>query len=77
MGSNDWKSGGILYKAHKIIPHENFNETNYSNDICLVEIDGNIEFNQKIQPIKFSKKYIIAGTRLQTTGWGRLSVSVF
>lgn len=77
VGSNNWKTGGFLYEVNKIIPHENFNITNYSNDICFVEIDGQIEFNQNVQPIKVSKKFIKPSTGLQTTGWGRLRVSFY
>lgn len=78
MGSNNWKSGGSVYEVDEIIPHENYNETNYSNDICLIQINGKIKFNPKVQPIKYSKKFVKAGTELETFGWGRLiGVSTF
>lgn len=78
VGTNELLSGGSVYEVHKIIPHENYNETNYSNDICLIQINGVIKFTQKVQPIKYSKKFVKAGTALQTTGWGRVvGVSIF
>lgn len=78
VGSNNWKSGGTVYKVHKLIPHENYNHTNFSNDICLIRINGKIKFNPKVQPIKYSKKFIKAGTDLLTTGWGRMiGVSIY
>lgn len=51
VGTNEMFSGGSEYQVYKIIPHENFNQTNYSNDICLIQINGVIKFTEKVQPI--------------------------
>lgn len=73
VGTNDLKTGGTLYKVSKLIAHEKYNRPSFANDIGLILIDGEIEFKEKVQPIKFSKKFIKAGTKLRVTGWGRLS----
>lgn len=76
VGTNDLKSGGALYKVRKLIAHEEYNRPQFANDVGLILIDGKIEFNEKVQPIKYSNKFVKAGSELRVTGWGRLSVSV-
>ena len=70
------KSGGKLYKVSKLTAHEKYNRPHFAHDIGLIEIDGEIEFNEKVQPIKYSNKFVKANKRLRVTGWGRLSVSI-
>lgn len=67
-GTNDLYSGGQRYKVKKLIQHERYNRPSFANDIGVVRIDGKIEFNEKIQPIKFSKKFVKGGAKLQTVG---------
>lgn len=45
-----------------------------ANDIAIVEIDGSIAFNDKVQPIKYSNQRIKEHTVAQTVGWGRFGV---
>lgn len=76
VGTNDLKTGGIQYNAEQLIMHEEYNQPLGSNDIGLIKINGTIEFDEKVQPIKYSDKIVDVGARnLQITGWGRLSVS--
>lgn len=75
MGTNDLKKGGSFYKAEKLITHEQYNQPHFAYDIGLIQVHGEIEFNEKVQPIKYSNKIIADGVSLQVTGWGRLSVS--
>lgn len=75
VGTNDLTSGGQRYKIKEMIRHEQYNQPSFANDIGLIRIDGRIEFNEKVQPIKYSDKFVEGGTHLQTTGWGRLNVS--
>lgn len=76
VGTNDLKNGGKQYPVSKLIPHEEYNKPSFANDVGLILIDGEIEFNEKVQPIKYSNKFVKAGTKLRVTGWGRLSVSI-
>lgn len=75
VGSNNRASGGTFYTPRKYVTHERFNHPFYANDIGLILVDK-IEFNDKVQPIKYSKKFIDSETTLLATGWGRLSVSL-
>lgn len=74
VGTNNLESGGIAYKPKRIIKHELYNQPFFANDIGIVKLDK-IEFNEKVQPIKFSSNYVENGTVLRATGWGRFSVS--
>lgn len=69
------ESGGQRYKAQKLILHEHHNKPFFANDIALVKIDGKIEYNEKVQPIKYSRKFVKGGTKLSTTGWGLIGVN--
>jgi secreted trypsin-like serine protease len=42
--------------ASKIIVHENFNEKTFENDIALVMLNENVEFEDSIQPICLPKQ---------------------
>lgn len=75
VGTNDLKSGGKYYKAKKAIPHEKYHFPLFGNDIALIQVDQEIEFNEKVQPIKYSDEFIEEGSKLRVTGWGRLGVS--
>lgn len=69
VGTNNLKSGGIYYSPELFIPHENFNNPSFANDIGLIRVH-NIEFNNRVQPIQCSNKYIGGGVKLRLTGWG-------
>lgn len=71
------KSGGQRYKVQKVIQHEQYNKPPFANDIGLVRINGKIEFNEKVQPIKYSNKFVKGATKLSTTGWGRIRVKFY
>lgn len=73
MGTNKLSSGGARYSASKIIVHEKYNRSVYAYDFALVSVQTSIEFNAKVQPIKYSARVIEPGTDLKVTGWGILS----
>lgn len=77
MGPNDLDSGGVRYKPTLFIPHEKYYDPIFANDIGLIKVNK-IEFNEKVQPIKFSKNYVNGDTveQLRATGWGRWIVSI-
>lgn len=76
VGTNNLRSGGTTYKALKSIIHEKYNKPKrLANDIALLQVE-NIQFNDKVQPIKYSEDFVNAGANLITSGWGRLGVSI-
>lgn len=77
VGTNNLKQGGQRYKVQKLIQHERYNQPSFANDIGLIRINGQIQFNEKVQPIKYSNKFVKGGTHLSTTGWGRIEVFYF
>lgn len=75
MGTIDLNSGGTRYDVEKFIPHEEYDKPPFANDIALIRIKGEIQFNDKVQPIQYSDKFINDDTYLQIFGWGKLRVS--
>lgn len=76
VGTNDLHLGGKTYKAQKYIIHENYNRPQrLANDIALIQVET-IQFNNKVKPIKYSSNFVSADVDVQTTGWGRLGVSI-
>lgn len=79
VGTNDLKSGGTYYIPEGYIKHGNhgdFNSTFY-NDIAVLEIIGEIEFNDNVQPIGIASEEVPEKTVATLIGWGRLGVSSF
>lgn len=76
-GTNDLRKGGTYYKVEKLIAHANYNKPQFANDIGLIRIKGRIEFNDRIKPIACAREEVPDSAKVQLTGWGRLSVSVF
>lgn len=77
VGTNEWKSAIYYYDVKDIIVHERYHRSNYNNDIALIRIKFPIEFNEQVQPIKYTANEVAPGTPLQTTGWGALIVIAF
>lgn len=75
VGSSKLSSVGMRYTAKDTIVHEQYDEPLNANDIGLIRVRDSIKFNDKVQPIKYTRKQVPANTDLQTFGWGRLSVS--
>lgn len=75
VGTNDLQSGGTRYTPKKFIIHEDYNRPAFANDIGLILMDK-IEFNDRVQPVKYSNKFVESGEKILVTGWGRLSVSL-
>ena len=45
------------------------------NDICLVTLDYELEFDDNVQAIEFNDENLIAGTKCTASGWGVLEAS--
>lgn len=76
VGTNKLSSSdGTHYKVKKVIKHEFFYlpehlEPEVTYDIALVWVQNPIEFNEKVQPIKYSTEEVGANENLQIIGWG-------
>lgn len=74
-GTNEWRDpNAARYSVRRIIVHEKFDVSDYLNDIALIQTQSPIEFNERVQPIKFTSTPVLPGALLQITGWGTLKV---
>ena len=81
VGTNDLLAkNGTRYTPKRYIIHDGYRpfrlSYKYWNDIGLILVD-HIEFNDRVQPIKYSPKFVESGERLLATGWGLTSVCSF
>ncbi|GLV41883.1 uncharacterized protein CBL_13615, partial [Carabus blaptoides fortunei] len=72
-GSNTLNPAGTIYNVKKSIAHSGFDFYDLKDDIALVQIDGEIEFNSKVQPIPLNTVNFGGGEQLTLTGWGALA----
>lgn len=68
VGTNDLTTGGQYYKVQNFVMHENYNEKWHQNDIAVVKIDDQFEFNDKVQPIAYTSDEIPDESDVQLTG---------
>lgn len=77
VGTSELNSGsGQRYRVRNTISHDQFNgRYSFSYDIALVRLQTPIQFNDRVQAIKFSNKVIPENTRLLVSGFGQRWVS--
>lgn len=77
VGTNNYLSGGQVYHIEHFIVHPNFKafEESVINDIGLIRVMGEIQFNRKVGVIKYGNREVPAGTELLALGWGGRRVS--
>ncbi|XP_039278367.1 cationic trypsin isoform X2 [Nilaparvata lugens] len=73
VGDNDIKSvtntsGTKAYLVEKIYIHPNYTSNPVANDISLVELEDEIEFDERIRPACVSTKKEVNGSSI--SGWG-------
>ena len=69
VGSNQWRSGGQLLDVKRQLRHTNYSFKGVSlNDIGIITIQGVIQFNERVQPVKYDSVEPSAGTKLLATG---------
>lgn len=68
-GSNN-KYKGVYYPVKQIIRHQSYDDLTNDYDIALLEVDGEIRFNDRIQPVKLAEKELTSGVMVNVTGWG-------
>lgn len=77
VGTTKLSLGRTRYTAKDTIVHEQYDEPLNANDIGLIRVTDSIEFNAKVQPVKYSRKEVGSGEKLKIYGWGRLFVRIF
>lgn len=76
VGTNTWRSGGQRYRAKMYYTHGWYNNPSGAYDIGLIRIDGDIQYNDKVNWIALWPDAPPSGTMLVATGWGRTRVSL-
>lgn len=76
VGTNDLWSRATRYSVAEVIHHDDYNYPRMANDLAIVEINGTIEFNDKVQAIQYSNRIIEKNSNVQAIGWGRFGVSL-
>lgn len=81
VGAIDLESGGASYNIERWTIHEKYNDSNSANNIAVLKVRGNIEFNKNVQPIEYSAAKVPPGAVAQVFGWAytrfRVDVSEF
>lgn len=76
VGTNNLSTGGKYYNVSVSIAHENFTKQTKDFDIGLLKTEEQIEYNDKVQPIKLASRHPIEsnGTHVKLAGWGKIKV---
>ncbi|XP_047526194.1 chymotrypsin-2-like [Pieris napi] len=64
------RRGGTEYKISKFIIHEKYDRTSFANDIALMLTEEEIEFSDKVKPVKLASRNTDPGAKCLLTGWG-------
>ncbi len=61
------------YRVQEIIKHGGYSTVNYNNDIALIKIDGEFEFDNKMKPVCLAERAkTFTGETGIVTGWGAI-----
>jgi trypsin len=72
-GSNSLTTPNATYRADALIPHPNYNNSTHVNDIGLIRVSGEINFNNNTKSISLvSNDRNYDGVYLIASGWGQL-----
>ncbi|XP_066303730.1 trypsin-3-like [Branchiostoma lanceolatum] len=58
------------FNVVRVIMHENYDSNQINNDVALMKLSGNAEFNNYVSPICLPSTDVAADTPCVTTGWG-------
>ncbi|XP_014206306.1 chymotrypsin-2-like [Copidosoma floridanum] len=63
-----------VYQSEKVVYHEGYGQGLGVNDVGLIRVSRDIDFNEKVQPIQLASEEFTKVDYLATlTGWGRLT----
>lgn len=76
-GSAKYSSGGVEVNVEKIFQHEKFDYYTIDYDFSILKLEKNLEFSDKIKPVKLADLYkdVADGTNLTVSGWGNTQSS--
>ena len=80
MAGTNLLHGGVeqVYDSEYVAWHEKFSMARLINDVAVVRVNRDIEFNEKVQPIGLpSEDFTKVDYPVILTGWGSTRVSNF
>nr|KAF6484802.1 granzyme B [Rousettus aegyptiacus] len=65
-----------VFRVMKAIPHPDYNPKNFSNDIMLLQLEGNIKLTKAVKPLRLprAEDQVRPGQKCSVAGWGRVSL---
>jgi len=73
-GSGSVESRPVIRRAKRVIIHPNYNHMTLDNDLALIELDSDVEYERHIQPICLPEKDTdFVGSEAYVSGWGVMS----
>ncbi|KAF2883773.1 hypothetical protein ILUMI_22405 [Ignelater luminosus] len=70
VGTNHIGSGGVTYNVLQIVVHERYHHQQLLNDIALIRIAGNINYNHLVRPVSLASTNPPVGSSCIMSGWG-------
>ena len=68
------ESSPVVRKAKRVVIHPNYNHLTLENDLALIELETDVDYDQHIQPICLPEKgKDFVGADGYVSGWGVLS----
>lgn len=75
VGTNCLEDGGKRYAIDKYVIHPEFRQNLYDNNIAVVKVEGDIDFNDQVQPVSYSCQGFPKNAGAVLSGWYRDDVS--
>lgn len=75
VGTNHLQSGGIAYPVELIVSHADYNPKVINNDVALLKVSTDIQFNNLVQPISLGSSIVGEGKKATLAGWGKTSTN--
>lgn len=64
------------YDVAQWVGHHHWDTNKIVYDVAVIQVKENIQFNERVKPIKFSSTLVPAGVTVTLTGWGKIHVSI-
>lgn len=75
MGVDCLEDVGKRYEIDEVVVHPDFVWSFHGDDIALVKVKGDIEFNDQVQPIPLSSREYSENSDALFTPWDKFDVS--
>uniref|UniRef100_A0A182QTY3 trypsin n=1 Tax=Anopheles farauti TaxID=69004 RepID=A0A182QTY3_9DIPT len=72
LGSSRHADGGTVVRVVRVVQHPNFDYSNIDYDYSLLELESELSFSDKVQPVSLPKQdeKVNDGTMTTVSGWG-------